>query len=88
MMRIGRTLRTASRLMRPSQSGFCVFKGYLDPYRHNTMNHNPHNVYIDLWDVGQYPEVVDMSSKPPRTYEPVVVNTFVEVINNAYVRCV
>lgn len=87
MMRIGRTLGRASKLIRPSQSGFCVFRGYLDPHRHNTMNHNPHNVYIDLWDVGQYPEVVDMSSKPSRLYEPIVIDIAVEVFNNAYVKC-
>lgn len=61
--RAGRTL-----LMRPS-AGFCLFKAYLDPHKHNTMNHNIHNVYIELYDTGVYPELVVNQSEPSRTYE-------------------
>ena len=50
-------------------AGFCLYKGYLDPHKHNTMNHNIHNVYIELYDVGVYPEWVVNQSEPARTYE-------------------
>lgn len=49
---------------------FCIYKGYLDPHKHNTMNHNIHNVYIELYDTGVYPEWVVNQSEAARTYEP------------------
>jgi hypothetical protein len=85
MLRINPVLRASYRLLSRSRAGFCITNGYLNPARHITMNHNPHNVYIDAYDIGQYPEVVEIMSQPPRTYEPVVAKTLVEVINKKYV---
>lgn len=65
--------------------GFCFNKAHLDPYKHTTMNHNPHNMFIDLYDIGEYPEVILPSSIPARTYQPVVVSTTVDIFNKRFV---
>lgn len=86
MLRINPILRVSSRLLRNSVAGFCINKGYLNPAKHITMNHNPHNVYIDSYEIGEYPELVEIMSQPARTYEPAVARTLLEVINKKYVR--
>jgi hypothetical protein len=65
--------------------GFCLNKAFLDPYKHTTMNHYPHNMYVDLYDFGEYPEVIAPASISPRTYEPVVIATAVDILNLRYV---
>jgi hypothetical protein len=85
MLRINQVFKAASRIFSQPVKGFCIFKGYLDPHRHITMSHNPHNVYVELYEIGQYPEVVEIMSQPPRTYEPIVVKSLVETINTHFV---
>ena len=41
-------------LRSPVRYGFCVNWAPLDPRKHNTMNHNVHNMYLDLYEYGQY----------------------------------
>ena len=65
--------------------GFCLNKAHLDPYKHTTMNHSPHNMFVDLYDFGEYPEIVVQASIAPRTYQPVVVSNAVDVINQRFV---
>lgn len=65
--------------------GFCLNKAFLDPYKHTTMNHYPHNMYVDLYDLGEYPEIIAPSSIAPRTYEPVLIATVVDILNARYV---
>jgi hypothetical protein len=48
---------------------FCLNFAPLDPRKHTTMNHNIHNMYLDLWEYGQYPDWVHICSVPARTYE-------------------
>lgn len=86
MLRINPVMRAASRILRPARQAFCIFRGYLDPHRHITMSHNVHNVYLDLYEIGQYPEIIEIMSQPPRTYEPIVRKHLVEAINSTYVR--
>lgn len=33
---------------------FCYNWAPLDPRKHNTMNHNINNMYLDLYEYGQY----------------------------------
>ena len=65
---------------------FCLF-GWapLDPRKHITMNHNHHNMYLDLYEYGQYPDWVHIHSVPARTYEPVVIDTLVAALNQRLV---
>ena len=65
--------------------GFCLNKAHLDPYKHTTMNHSPHNMFVDLYDFGEYPEVIIPSSIAARTYQPIVVSTAVDVLNKRFV---
>lgn len=73
-----------SLLSRPS-AGFCLYKSYMDPHKHNTMNHNLHNVYIDLYDVGVYPELVINQSEPSRVYEEQLRSLAVGILSKDYV---
>ncbi len=34
------------------QYGFCMGKALLNPYKHTTMSHSPHNMFVDLYDFG------------------------------------
>ena len=81
--------RTARSLLGLNNSllrfGFCVNKAHLDPFKHTTMNHSPHNMFVDLYDFGEYPEVILPASIAPRTYQPIVVATAVDVFNVRYV---
>ena len=81
--------RTARRLLSAHNNalrfGFCLNKALLDPYKHTTMNHSPHNMFVDLYDFGEYPEVILPASIPARTYQPAVVSTLVDVLNKKYV---
>ncbi len=65
--------------------GFCINKALLDPYKHTTMSHSPHNMFVDLYDIGEYPEVILPSSIAARTYQPIVVSTAVDVLNKRFV---
>jgi len=82
--------RTAKRLLALNNNAikfaFCLNKAHLDPYKHTTMNHSPHNMFVDLYDFGEYPEVVLPASIAARTYQPIVVSTAVDIINQRYVR--
>ena len=86
MMKLNPIARSAIKVLgfRP-YAGFCINKGMLDPSKHTSMNHVPHNVYIDLWDLGQYPEIITQSSIAPRTYVDKVIMTIVEAIKEKYV---
>lgn len=64
---------------------FCIGWAPLDPRKHTTMSHNTNNYYLDLWEYGNYPDWVHISSVPARTYEPQVVNTIVATLNSRYV---
>ncbi len=65
--------------------GFCINKAHLDPYKHTTMSHNPHNMFVDLYDFGEYPDVILPSSVAAKTYQPIVVSTAVDVLNSKFV---
>lgn len=82
--------KTARRLLSVNKNalrfGFCLNKALLDPYKHTTMNHSPHNMFVDLYDFGEYPEIILPASIPARTYQPVVVSTAVDVLNKQYVK--
>jgi hypothetical protein len=51
--------RTTRNLINLSNIGlrysFCLNKALLNPYKHTTMMHSPHNMYVDLYDFGEYP---------------------------------
>jgi hypothetical protein len=86
MQRAVSTSRIASTLFSRAVSySFCYGFAPLDPRKHTTMNHAPHNMYLDLWEYGQYPDWVHISSVPARTYETQVVNTVVATLNAKYV---
>jgi hypothetical protein len=48
--------RTAKRLLGLTNHSlkftFCMNKALLDPSKHTTMNHSPHNMFVDLYDIG------------------------------------
>jgi hypothetical protein len=53
---ITKTVRSLLRLNNSALAfGFCLNKAHLDPYKHTTMNHSPHNMFVDLYDFGEYP---------------------------------
>lgn len=82
---ITRTARSLLRLNNNIVFGFCLNKAHLNPLKHTTMNHYPHNMYVDLYDFGEYPEVIAPASIPARTYQPIVVATTVDILNAKYV---
>ncbi len=50
---IARTTRSLFRINNITvKFNFCLNKGHLDPHKHTTMNHYPHNLYVDLYDFG------------------------------------
>ena len=73
--------RTARSLLRFNNNiirfSFCFNKAHLDPYKHTTMSHSPHNLFVDLYDFGEYPEIIAPASIAAKTYQPVVVSTAV-----------
>ena len=73
--------RTARSLFRLNNSmvaySFCFGKAHLNPYKHNTMSHSPHNIFVELYDFGEYPEIIAPASIAARTYEPLVISTAV-----------
>lgn len=48
--------RTARSLLRLNNNiirfSFCINKAHLDPYKHTTMSHSVHNMFVDLYDFG------------------------------------
>ena len=57
-------------LLRQTKYGFCLHGfALLDPRKHNTMNHNISNMYLDVYEFGQYPDIIELHSIAPRTYE-------------------
>lgn len=83
---IARTTRSLLKLNNASlKFTFCLNKAFLDPHKHTTMNHYPHNMYVDLYDFGEYPEVILQTSIAPKTYQSVLLATTVDVINAKYV---
>lgn len=85
MLRINPIARTAARLIKQSSAGFCINQATLDPSKHITMNHNPHNMYVDAIDIGQYEEMVFLSSVASKAYQPQVLAVTAQVLNNRYV---
>lgn len=65
---------------------FCVNFAPLDPRKHITMNHNHHNMYLDTYEYGQYPDWVHPCSIAPRTYESNVVNILAQSLSDHLVR--
>ena len=45
------------------------------------MHHSFNTMYLDLWEYGQYPDWVHISSVPPRTYEPQVLAITANALN-------
>jgi hypothetical protein len=64
---------------------FCVNFAPLDPRKHITMNHNHHNMYLDSYEYGQYPDWVHPCSVAPRTYESNVVNILAQSLSEHFV---
>jgi hypothetical protein len=77
---------TSSIFKRAVSYNFCYGFAPLDPRKHTTMNHSPHNMYLDLWEYGQYPDWVHIHSVPARTYENQVIDTIVSLINAKHVQ--
>lgn len=81
-----RTSKVASNLLCQAVAfKFCFNWAPLDPRRHTTMNHNPHNIYLDLYEYGEYPDWYHVCSTAPKTYQPQVVNVLVATLNARYV---
>ncbi len=49
---------------------FHVNKAIFDPSKHINNQKRMHNMYVDIYDYGQYPEVIRIGSIPSRAYEP------------------
>lgn len=82
-----RTSGVAARLLQQAVAfRFCYNWAPLDPRKHTTMNHNPHNVYLDLYDYGHYPDWYHVCSTAPKTYQPQVIAILVSALNARYVR--
>lgn len=86
-MLIGKTSKNLSKLIQ-LRASFCVNKALMDPYKHTTMSHSVHNMFVDLYPIGVYPEVIQVQSVPARTYQPIVVSTCVDLLNKAYVKAI
>ena len=76
---------TSSLLTKTVASGFCFGKGLLDPHKHIFMHHNPHNVYVDYWPLGQYPEYIVTHSVASKQYEPRIKEIILDCIKTKYV---
>ena len=86
MMRAINASKLAGGLLRSSSKyGFCVFYAPLDPRKHNTMNHNAHNMYLDKWEYGQYEDWILKCSIPARTYEAQVVEVIAKSLSEQLV---
>lgn len=85
-MRVSPVLRaTSSLLSRQTSMSFCINKAMLDPTKHIYMNHVPHNVYVDYWPMGQYPDLHLLGSVASAAYQPQVTSILLETINSRYV---
>ena len=74
-MRSMNVAKLTSRVCTRSVSyGFCVGFAQLDPRKHITMNHQHHNMYLDSYEYGEYPDWVHIGSIAPRTYEQQVIS--------------
>jgi hypothetical protein len=83
------TSRLATNLLsRAVAFSFCYNWAPLDPRKHTTMNHNPHNMYLDLYEYGEYPDWYHVCSTAPTTYQPKVIDIIVSTINARYVTIV
>jgi hypothetical protein len=81
-----RTSGVAARLLQQAVAfRFCYNWAPLDPRKHTTMNHNPHNIYLDLYDYGHFPDWYHVCSTAPKTYQPQVVALLVSALNARYV---
>lgn len=49
------------------------------------MNHNIHNVYIELYDTGEYPEWIVQQSEPKKTYESQAYSLIVDALKADHV---
>lgn len=85
-MKSTRAATVTSRLLSQAVAyKFCYNWAPLDPRKHTTMNHNPHNMYLDLYEYGEYPDWYHVCSTAPKTYQPQVVNILVATLNARYV---
>lgn len=86
MMKTINATKMVRGLFRPvNKQSFCMYWAPLDPRKHNTMNHNPHNMYLDRWEYGQYEDWVLNCSAPPRTYEPQVIDIIAKSLSEQLV---
>jgi hypothetical protein len=86
MMRTTSTARLASSLLlRANAYRFCINWAPLDPRKHNTMNHNPNNMYLDLYEYGHYPDWILIGSQPSKTYQPQVLSLLAHTLSTRYV---
>jgi hypothetical protein len=78
--------RVASGLLRQAVAfKFCVDWAPMDPRKHTTMNHNPHAMYLDLYEYGHYPDWVHIGSQAPSTYQPQVLAILAATLSARYV---
>lgn len=78
--------RLASGLLRQAVAfKFCVDWAPMDPRKHTTMNHNPHAMYLDVYEYGHYPDWVHICSKAPSTYQPQVLSILAAALSARYV---
>lgn len=59
----------ASKLLHSRIAYNYMFKALHDPSKHAYMNKFPHNVYLDYWPIGQYPETYIVGSVPSAAYQ-------------------
>jgi hypothetical protein len=86
MMKSTRAAAVTSKLLSQALAfKFCYNWAPLDPRKHTTMNHNPHNMYLDLYEYGEYPDWYHLCSTAPKTYQPQVLNILVATLNARYV---
>ena len=86
MIRINSVSRITYRLLQTRIAHqISIRDSWLDPNKHITMGKYFHYMYRDSYDIGEYPEQITIGSIPPRTYQPLVEEGFLELIKNRYV---
>lgn len=58
-----------------------IEKAFLDPSKHFAMNKMPHAVYIDYYNVGQYPELYTIGSVASTVYQSQVEKILGKILN-------
>lgn len=80
--RVGRVLFSSGS---SSSALASIENAFLDPSKHFAMNKMPHCVYVDYYNVGQYPELTLIGSVAPTTYQPQVETLLTNFLNQKYV---